>query len=196
MIKKNAQGKVVEFEDEAAIAAMQGSGRGLSKDQRASSTVSKDEKAPMTAEEAHVAYETAVREAEENVAAELNTETAVLMLAVTDVTAISTREKHQARESYKTQVSEAEVERAAAMKKAEVIFSSELESIWNRYRKNMAPINAKMEEAKSAAFKKLADMKTVAFEEHRNRLADIARATAAAEKLAVVAEAQTQAAVR
>lgn len=80
------------------------------------------------------------------------------------------------------------------MKKAEAILSSEMESIWNRYRKNMAPINTKMKEARSAAFKKLADMKTVAFEEHRNRLADIARATAAAEKLAVVAEAQTQAA--
>lgn len=192
MIKKNAQGKVVEFEDEAAMAAMQGS-----KGQRASSVSRvfdpKDEKAPMTAEEAQVAYETAVREAEENVAAELYTETAVLMLAVTDVTEISTQEKHQARATYKKQVSEAEVQRAAAMKKAEAILSSEMESIWNRYRKNMAPINTKMKEARSAAFKKLADMKTVAFEEHRNRLADIARATAAAEKLAVVAEAQTQA---
>jgi hypothetical protein len=193
MIKKNAQGKVVEFEDEAAMAAMQGS-----KGQRASSVSRvfnpKDEKAPMTAEEAQVAYETAVREAEENVAAEINTETAVLMLAVTDVTATSTQEKHQARATYKKQVSEAEVQRAAATKKAEAILSSEMESIWNRYRKNMASINTKMEEARSASFKKLADMKTVAFEERRNRLADIARATAAAEKLAVVAEAQTQAA--
>ena len=146
MIKKNKQGKVVEFENEDAMSRVNGS-----KGDKPASASPAGENILWTEELALGEYEAAVKAATEAHTAALKASTEAAMVEVTKLDVIAAHLKEDARKARKRLIADAESECRSIVAQVESEFQKELEEIWSRYRTNMQPVNDGLTTAKTAA---------------------------------------------
>ena len=189
MIKKNSQGKVVEFEDEAAVASMSGRGKDK-KGSELATAVPVTGDSVLTEALALAEYEAAIKAADAEAEASMNAVVVELGAEVAKLDAASAIEKKKAKETLKTAVAEADSVRAASVLRAEQTHDLVRDAIIVGFREKMKPINIKLEDAKIAAETALLKAKASAVVKHKARLAAIAQAKSVDAKLAEVAAAQ------
>jgi len=182
MIKKNKQGKVVEFEDETSMSRVNGSPKSTPP------TTSASEKLPITEAEAQAEFDATVKAAEEESATELKSITEALMTEISQVESQSSAAKARARQIRKQQFASAAQRKIDLEDVADKQWSAEMHKIWISYGQAMAPITHKMETAKAKATATVASVKADALEVFKHRMSDIRRAAETAAKLAVVEE--------
>jgi hypothetical protein len=139
MIKRDADGKVVEFEDEAAVAAMS-TPRG-SKDVEA---VMSPYDSVLTETQARAEYEASIRTADAAAVETLKALALELGAEVAKLDKIAQDEKKRAKEALRFSTAEAERVRREKVGLATRTHQSTLEAIWARYGSSVAPINARL----------------------------------------------------
>jgi len=182
MIKKGSDGKVIEFEDEAAVAAMHAP-RG-SKDLK---PVVPTGDAILTEEQAMAAHAAAVKEADVQAETDLKKLTDELGVEVAKLDEVSKAEKRESKERLKIAIDEAERVRRETVMRAEQVQQSDLKDIWARYRTAMDPINKKLEAGKASIESARLEAQAAILTIHKERLASINKAKTAEAKVAAVA---------
>ena len=181
MIKKGSDGKVTEFEDEAAVAAMNAP-RG-SRDLKRVETL---DGAVLTEEQAMAEYEAAIKEADAQAVADAKKLEAELGAEVAKLDASSKADKRKAKEQLKISIDEAERVRRANVEVAERIHQNTLEEIWSKYADSMMPINAKLEGGKTFVAAARQAAKDAALTAHKARLAAISKSKTTSAKVEAV----------
>jgi hypothetical protein len=184
MIKRDESGKVVEFEDEAAVAAMNHR-RVVSGGTQAAG----QEPTAVTEQQVLSLYEDAIKKAEAESATSMKALTTEIGSEMAKLDSFSKLAKSHSKESLKKAIERAELLRRETVEMAEQAHQSRLERIWSQYRDAIAPLNTKLEAGKSELEKSLQTAKDAALAVHKIRLAEIAKSTKTAAKVeAVVAE--------
>jgi hypothetical protein len=181
MIKKNAQGKVVEFEDEAAVAAMNAP-RGSKK----AKPVEPAGEVVMNDKQALAEYEAAIKTMEEAASDTFKTFSLGLAEEVVQLDKLNQKERATAKTMFKGALRELEL---AYKAKAELIhqtYQATLGALRGTYQLGMAEINAKLEAGKAQIeIAKQRDL-DAALTAYEARLSAISQEEAAESKLEAV----------
>ena len=182
MIKRGTDGKVTEFEDEAAVAAMHvpSGSKDLKKVVPADGEVLTEEQAMAR----HVAESKAVDAQAESDVKHLVDE---LGAEVAKLDEVSKAAKRESKERLKIAIDEAERVRRQTVARAEQVHQSELEDLWARYRAAMDPINKKLEAGKASIEAARQEVQAALLSAHKERLVAISKAKTAEAKVAAVA---------
>jgi uncharacterized protein with gpF-like domain len=182
MIKKGSDGKVIEFEDDAAVAAMSAS-RGQKDLKRVEPTGGE----VLTEEQAMAEYTAAIKAADAQAEADMKKLSDELGLQVAKLDEASKAEKHKSKVSLKAQIDEAERVRREMVSAAESMHQRALEAVWARYAVGMKPINEKLEVGKAVVEVARQAAKDAALTAHKERLAAISKSKVATAKVEAVA---------
>ena len=182
MIKKNAQGKVIEFEDDAVMASLKGA--------KIATIVSATGETVLTEEQALAEYEADIKTAEAEALASLKAVVIELGGEVAKLDAASAVKKKKIKETRKAAIDKANRDRGIAVKQAEKAHEQAREAIIVDFREMMRSINVKLEASKLAVEEVLLKVKAAVLVKHKARLFAIAQAKNVDAKLKVVAAAQ------